>query len=156
MNRRLYKSRTDRVIGGVAGGVAQYLDMDPSLVRIVWAILALVTGGLMLLVYLVMWIVVPEAPVGWSPTAAMPTGEPLVDPQTGQPVAPPTDPEWHPAAHHSGNGRLVVGLLLILLGLFFLVREYIPSIRWDLFWPILLVIAGAALLVGALGRRDAG
>ncbi len=45
MTDRLYRSRTDRVIGGVAGGVAEALDVDPSIVRVVWVILALVTGG---------------------------------------------------------------------------------------------------------------
>ncbi|HKO33752.1 MAG TPA: PspC domain-containing protein [Candidatus Limnocylindria bacterium] len=62
MNRRLYRSRRDSVLGGVAGGVADYFDMDPSIVRVVWAVLALVTGGIFLVLYVVMWIVVPEGP----------------------------------------------------------------------------------------------
>jgi phage shock protein C len=45
MNRRLYKSPTERVISGVAGGVAEYFDLDPSIVRVVWALLALITAG---------------------------------------------------------------------------------------------------------------
>ena len=64
MNRRLYRSRTDSVISGVAGGVAEYLDVDPSIVRVVWALLAIVTGGVFVVLYIVMWIVVPEAPAG--------------------------------------------------------------------------------------------
>lgn len=62
MNQRLYRSRTEVVWTGVAGGVAEWLRMDPSLVRIAWVILTPLTGGLALLVYLVMWIVVPVAP----------------------------------------------------------------------------------------------
>ena len=62
MTRRLYRSRTDTILGGVAGGVADYLDVDPSLVRIIWAILAVVTGGIFVVLYIVMWIVVPENP----------------------------------------------------------------------------------------------
>ncbi len=62
MNRRLYRSRRDSILGGVAGGVADYFDMDPSIVRVVWAVLALVTGGIFLVLYIVMWIVVPEGP----------------------------------------------------------------------------------------------
>ena len=62
MNRRLYRSRRDSMLGGVAGGVADYFDMDPSIVRVVWAVLALVTGGIFLVLYIVMWIVVPEGP----------------------------------------------------------------------------------------------
>ncbi len=62
MNRRLYRSRRDSMLGGVAGGVADYFDMDPSIVRVAWAVLALVTGGIFLVLYIVMWIVVPEGP----------------------------------------------------------------------------------------------
>ena len=64
MNRRLYRSRSDSMIGGVAAGLAAYLNADPALVRIVWAILVVVTGGAALVVYIVAWIVVPEEPLG--------------------------------------------------------------------------------------------
>src|SRR5687768_13630579 len=82
MNQRLYRSRTDSVLGGVAGGVAEYLDADPSIVRIIWAILGIVTGGILIVLYIVMWIVVPEAPASAAPAsdsaapaqAAGPTG----------------------------------------------------------------------------------
>jgi phage shock protein PspC (stress-responsive transcriptional regulator) len=45
MNRRLYRSRTDTILGGVAAGLARYLNADPALVRIAWAILVPLTGG---------------------------------------------------------------------------------------------------------------
>ena len=47
MNRRLYRSRTDTILGGVAAGLATYLNTDPALVRIAWAILVPLTGGAM-------------------------------------------------------------------------------------------------------------
>ena len=60
MPERLYRSRDDRMLAGVAGGLAELWDADPSLVRIVWALLAIFTGGLAFVVYIVMAIVVPE------------------------------------------------------------------------------------------------
>jgi phage shock protein C len=77
VNDRLYRSRDARMFAGVAGGVAERLDLDPSLVRVVWLILIFLTGGLFLLLYIVMAIVVPEAPIGadqWAgwPAAAAP------------------------------------------------------------------------------------
>src|SRR4249919_4083224 len=63
---RLYRSRDDRMLAGVAGGVAEMLDADPSIIRIVWALLAVLTGGIALLVYIVMAVVVPEAPPGYA------------------------------------------------------------------------------------------
>lgn len=59
--KRLYRSRSDRMIAGVAGGLAQYLNVDPTLVRLGFVVLSL-AGGPGLLLYIVMWIVVPEEP----------------------------------------------------------------------------------------------
>ena len=64
MTDRLYRSPDDRMLAGVAGGLAENWNIDPSLVRIVWALLIVLTGGLAFLVYIVMAIVVPERPAG--------------------------------------------------------------------------------------------
>ncbi len=157
MTGRLYRSTTDRMVSGVAGGLADYLNLDPSLVRIVWAVLMVVTGGLFLLVYIVMWIVVPEGPGGmrapWREVTPSATEE---MPDAG----PAGTPEQRPFAMTDriggGNGRLIFGLVLIALGAYFLLRNYLPEIAWGRFWPILLVLAGAALLVASMRRHDAG
>lgn len=60
--RKLYRSRTDRMIGGVCGGIADYFGIDPTLVRLGFVAAALL-GGPGLLIYLILWIVTPENPV---------------------------------------------------------------------------------------------
>ena len=71
---RLYRSRQDRMLAGVAGGLAESWDADPSLIRVIWALLVVFTGGIALLVYIVMAIVVPDedeiGPVGATSAAA--------------------------------------------------------------------------------------
>jgi phage shock protein PspC (stress-responsive transcriptional regulator) len=62
MNRRLYRSTTDRVIAGVCGGLADLWGIDPSLLRIGWFVLIILTGGIFFLIYIVMAIVVPAGP----------------------------------------------------------------------------------------------
>lgn len=62
MDDRLYRSRTDRMLTGVAGGLADRLDLDPSLVRVLWVISMPLTGFITLLAYIVMAVVVPEEP----------------------------------------------------------------------------------------------
>jgi phage shock protein PspC (stress-responsive transcriptional regulator) len=59
MNRRLLRSRTDRMIGGVCGGLAQFFGIDSSALRIISALLILF-GGMSIWVYLIMWLIVPE------------------------------------------------------------------------------------------------
>ncbi len=192
MNRRLYRSRTDSVIGGVAGGVAEYLDVDPSIVRIVWAVLAIVTGGIFLVLYVVMWIVVPEGTSGPAgPYQPGPGAVPGWIPPEGAAVAPPdADASAMPAAegaagegvggepastdtpaastwsaapaggyaapeHRRGGGAgasMVFGLLLVLLGAWFLIDEYVPGLDSDLLWPIALVAIGLALLFISMRR----
>lgn len=60
-NKRLYRSRTDKQMAGVCGGVADYLGIDPTIVRIVWVLLTL-AGGPGLILYIIMALVVPEEP----------------------------------------------------------------------------------------------
>ena len=59
--KRLYRSRTDRQLSGVCGGVAEYLAIDPTIVRIIWVILTL-AGGPGLILYIILALVVPEEP----------------------------------------------------------------------------------------------
>ncbi|HEU0166261.1 MAG TPA: PspC domain-containing protein [Chloroflexota bacterium] len=65
--RTLERSADDRRLGGVAGGLAQYFDVDPTLVRVLWLIAVPFTGGLALLAYLGLWLLLPEA--GAAPDA---------------------------------------------------------------------------------------
>ncbi len=98
--RRLYRSFDDRWIAGVAAGVADYFDVDPIIVRILWIISIPFTGGLSLLAYLIMIVAVPTGPEDWSapspwapggaPLGTPPGGSPFVAPADGAPV-PPTD-----------------------------------------------------------------
>jgi phage shock protein C len=59
--KRLYRSTTDRMLGGVAGGLGEYFGLDTSLVRLLFVLLFLL-GGHGLLVYIILWIIVPERP----------------------------------------------------------------------------------------------
>jgi phage shock protein PspC (stress-responsive transcriptional regulator) len=62
--RRLARSATDRKIAGVCGGLAEYFNLDPTVVRVVWAILAVVPGGIVLgiVAYIVAWFIMPSQP----------------------------------------------------------------------------------------------
>jgi phage shock protein C len=61
MGNQLRRSDTDRVLAGVAGGVAQRFGISPTLVRLAW-VLSVFFGGLGILVYLILWLVLPKGP----------------------------------------------------------------------------------------------
>jgi phage shock protein PspC (stress-responsive transcriptional regulator) len=61
--KRLVRSSTDKKIGGVCGGLADYFDLDPTIIRVVW-LLAFLCAGAGLLAYIILWIALPLAPTG--------------------------------------------------------------------------------------------
>lgn len=60
MDKKLTRSRNNRMIAGVCGGVAEYFSLDPSLVRLAYALLTLFTAFSGVIVYIIMWLVIPE------------------------------------------------------------------------------------------------
>ena len=61
-SKKLYRSRTNRILFGVCGGLGEFFGIDPTVVRLLFAAGTIFSGGLLLLVYLAMIFVVPEAP----------------------------------------------------------------------------------------------
>ena len=62
MEKKLYRSKTDKKIAGVCGGMAKYLNIDNTVIRLIWAVVALCTVGTALLAYLICALVIPEEP----------------------------------------------------------------------------------------------
>jgi phage shock protein C len=139
----LFRSRTDRVFGGVAGGIARSLHADPAIIRIVFAVLVIFGGGGILL-YLILWIAIPEEPFQFFQESS-PAGEAKPADGTGT-----TEPIFTPAAYpvRRNNGALIVGLILISVGALFLIDRLLPNIHFRIhdFWPVIIVVAGIALI----------
>jgi phage shock protein C len=166
MNRRLYRSVADRRIGGVAAGTATYFDIDASISRVLWLVLAIFTGGAFVIVYLVMWAVVPEEP--WTPpvTGAAPAEAPAdgsavagsapegETADASAPVAPVVGSTWSKSVEVSGGPgpHVIFGVILILIGGWFLVQQFIPGLNFGLLWPIGLVVIGVVVLLAAIRR----
>ena len=72
--KRLFRSRKERMLGGVCGGLGEHLDVDPTIIRLVWAVITLLTVGTGLLVYIIAWILIPEEP---GEAGVPPAGEAL-------------------------------------------------------------------------------
>lgn len=155
MARRLFRSRAQRILGGVCGGFAEYFDVDVVLVRLLWALSVLLNGA-GLLAYLVCWIVIPVAPAPGGPRGKAPVQE---EPETAAGAVPGTEeytPEAGAGETASGEqGRekpeerlrqQLAGIMLIILGLCFFAPMFLPRLPWRNFWPLVLVVAGIALL----------
>jgi|WetSurMetagenome_2_1015567.scaffolds.fasta_scaffold392902_2 phage shock protein C len=157
--KKLYRSTTDRVIGGVAAGLAEYFALDPVLVRLLFVIFCLVGGG-GLLVYIVMWIVIPEKP-GNPVNLHQPHNEtqpdmenqekPFEENKTGN-ENPVFNETKKPRRREKENkGSLIGGLVLITLGVLFVLDNLLPNINFGDLWPVILIVIGAGLLINAFG-----
>ena len=68
MQKRLRRSRTEKMIGGVCGGLGEYFNVDPTIIRVLWVVITLL-GGAGVIAYLILWIVMPlEPPTPLAPS----------------------------------------------------------------------------------------
>jgi phage shock protein C len=169
VNRRLYRCQHDRILAGVASGVAERLDLDPTLVRLLWLV-SVLFGGFGLLLYIVMAIIVPLEPAGApvvGTSASEPTaGEASSEGTTGEAIgdaAGQAPAGWHttPVQHRHAPrnaGRLAtgVGIALILFGALALVDTVLPD--WAdhgrFLWPAFILGIGALLVASAVRRES--
>ena len=142
MSSRLERSTTNKVIAGVCGGIAEYLQVDPTLVRVVFVITAVFTAGLAVLAYIVLVLLMPlpGQPAPFSTQAG--TSTTTVDTAVAETApAPPT-----PAA--TERRRAAFGYFMIAIGVLFLLGNLgaFRIIRWDFIWPAVLIGLGVLLL----------
>jgi phage shock protein C len=137
VNRRLYRCRNNRVLAGVAGGVAEFFDLDPTLVRVLW-FLSIFFGGLGLLLYIGLAIITPLEPI-----SAGADGEAVMEAE-GHRHGPHGDGQWTTA----------FGLVLVLFGTLALVDRFLPALDVaHVFVPVIAIGVGAFLVTRALRRE---
>lgn len=164
---RLYRSRRERIIGGVCGGIAEYMHIDPTLIRVGWVVAALIWGA-GILVYLICWLVIPEAPWGyqsqprpgregkstwsdlggWSKAEDRPFGG-----EGGEGGSGGEGGQAEPASQPSRLATLA-GIFCIGLGILALLPIVVPLpiFTWSRLWPVLVI--GLGILLIASGARE--
>jgi phage shock protein C len=134
--KRLYRSRADRILGGVCGGLAEYLEVDPTVVRLLW-VFSFFVFGFGLLLYIVALIIVPNNPHQAVPDKLARSEE--------RARTPRRKTEWN----------LAVGVVLLLLGSILLLGQFdildfhwlrFRFFPWRLFWPLALIGVGVFLI----------
>ena len=159
--KQLCRSR-NLYIGGVCAGIAEYYGLDALVVRILAILLALVTFGLIGIVYLVLWAHLPLQPAAMRPVEIEPQEALLFNHGTVDYYLMTNEAgedEWVrlPIRGLSPAGRIAV--LAVLLALFFalafLLAPLVPGTAWWQFWPLLFLIVGMFLIVVPIRSRVA-
>ncbi|GGH13534.1 PspC domain-containing protein [Mucilaginibacter phyllosphaerae] len=162
MEKKLYRDEQHKTVGGVCAGLAEYFNIDVSIVRVLF-VLAVCLKGVGVLPYIILWIVLPKRPFnyinpnfkpgvtpGYNPNYGQPFGDVKLDytvppPFPGQPFAPV------PTVKKTSNAGVIFGIILIVLGSLFLLDQidFIPDFDFEKLWPVVLVAVGATLIFGA-------
>lgn len=164
MGKRLYKSRSERMLFGVSGGMAEHFDVDPTLVRIAWVVVALISVGVGFLAYLALAIIVPDSPARETPDEEEASDTAEEEGSAHDPVDSREEREMYEtldAAAAVGRERMrrqrgiIFGAALIALGLFFLAitLDLLTWFDWR-FWPVALILLGVLLVVRRLGTEN--
>lgn len=124
MAKKLYRSRNDKVIAGVCGGLGDYFDIDSTIIRIAWVAFTF-AGGAGIIAYIVAWLLIPLEP--------------------SSKIKKEKTEEEHPEVFH--NASLIFGTALIIIGIML-----IPGWGWTAlispyFWPVLIICIGIILII---------
>ncbi|VUT25379.1 MAG: DNA-binding transcriptional activator PspC [Candidatus Methanolliviera sp. GoM_asphalt] len=137
--KRLYRSRTDKKLGGVCSGIGEYFNIDPTIIRVLWVIITVFTGFAPgIIAYILLWLIVPEEPAKIESSEAKVEGE-VVD----------ADVEID---DHKDNK---ITSILVIIGVLLIIFAFFKYLFWFSWWipigwfslPIILLIFGILLIV---------
>jgi len=144
---RLYRSYKNSVIGGVCGGLGDYLNTDPILFRVLFVV-AFLVGGTGLLAYIILWIVIPIEEIpnisGKNPNDESKNSINIEEENNHNNIQPDNMEEQKKDTKNDGN--LWGGLILITLGAIFLIDRFVPRIDFGDLWPLILIVVGVILI----------
>lgn len=144
--KKLYRSKKNRIIGGICGGIAEYFDIDPVLIRII-AVLTIFANGIGIIAYIIAWIIIPQNPepeqVSKKEKGGLREKAEEIAQNIGEEIRKESD-------NNRKRSRAVGGLILLGLGGLFLINNFLPRFNFGRLWPLILIIVGLAILAGSL------
>jgi phage shock protein C len=148
ITKRLYRSREDKIVAGVCGGMGEYFNVDPVWIRLIFVLLTIVDGA-GILIYVVCWILMPLNP-GQKPTTdtfAEKTVDTLAKKIKSKHEHSKTAKDIpKPPARRNHSGAIIFGLILILLGTAFMLKYLFKSFNMMFTWPIIIIAIGLYLI----------
>lgn len=153
--KRLYRSRKDRMIAGVCGGLGEYFNVDPVLLRIAFAVLTFFSGSGLIL-YLILAIVVPNEPIAEGEVekkSGIEEGMKDIAQGTKRMAeeviksAELATSDFKESGDWLSERRNLLGLFIIVIGLIALTNQLFPGFfNWQVFWPIILILVGIFII----------
>ena len=156
MKKKLYRSKKNCVIGGVCGGIAEYFDIDTTLVRLL-AILIFFLGGSGIIAYIIGWIIIPQNLNGNAEDNSENEGENegKIKKRADKAVKKIEEnlPEERSKGNSERNKNIILGIFLTVVGLIFMgttLFPWITWIAWGAFWPVIIIVVGLVIMIRAI------
>ena len=128
MEKKLQRDTQHKVIGGVCAGLANYIDIDATLLRLLLVFMILFAGtGFWL--YIILWIVMPAG---------------RIEPSSDGVETFVSESSQRPAKKRCG---MIAGLIFVGLGTLGLLHRFVPEFNWQMIWPIALIVLGLVLIL---------
>ena len=169
-SKKLHRSRIDRMIAGVCGGLAKYFDIDPTIVRVLFVVSIFIGGG-GIVAYIILWIVVPEEQLIFqsagqdSQTYQNEPGSEESNSNKDQESSKIDSSSFSAEVNKKvneatneinkiveearSNKKVFGGTILILLGILFLLDNLLPHFDFGDYWPIILIVVGLGIIIKA-------
>ncbi len=141
MNKKLYRSQRNKVFGGVCGGLGEYFDVDPVLIRVLFVFLTFFHGSGIIL-YLLLLIILPKEPLVQNED----TSQSMIDESTK------SENFQVELTEKKTNTRKLFGIILLVLGIMLLLDNLIPAFDFEIIFPLILIGAGIFLIIESLRK----
>ena len=154
MAKKLYRSTVDKMLGGVAGGLAEYFDIDSTLVRVLFIVVVFLGGG-GIIAYIILWIVVPQKPYeilkGFQDKSTTEeTGKSEFYQSTNEDETfTMNNSGVASSVTQTNNKQTWIAIILIVIGGLLLLDNLLPRFNFDHYWPVILIGIGIGLLLKA-------
>ncbi len=148
---QLSRSRRDQILGGVCGGLSESFDVDANLIRLIFIVLAVI-GGAGVWIYLLLWLFLPLEGEPREVTQSIRSGADEIVNRVRQ-----LGRDARSSSSRRGRAPVLLGAALILLGAVLLLKNlgvwWTAWLRFDIWWPALVILAGVVMLFGLIRRR---
>lgn len=128
MDNKLYRSRSQKMLAGVCGGIAEYFNIDVTLIRLIWALVSIPSFGTGIIIYIIAAIIIPERPYGQEYNVEFIDATQSID---------------------KSKVMVIVGVVLIIIGIMALISGLFPYL-WRMLrnaiWPMIVIIIGISLI----------
>ena len=143
MSKKLYRSRKEKIIGGVCGGLGKYFDIDPVLIRVLFVFLTFFHGSGLIL-YLILLIIVPQEPI--NPDE--------IEIKDYTDVHYEKIDEYQQSSVTRGEKiRKTFGIILLVIGSLLFLENFVRILDFEIIAPLIMILIGLYLIYGSLKKR---